>query len=95
MDGHPLAQANWYAFGRLAWDHTLTSEQIADEWVRLTYGSDPKVVARRFEKYRETVPEVVAAWQAMGLPLRRVDNRGSVSALRKAAAGIAAEIEAR
>jgi alpha-glucuronidase len=43
--GHPLAQANWYAFGRLAWDHTLTSEQIADEWVRLTYGSDPKVVA--------------------------------------------------
>ncbi len=43
--GHPLAQANWYAFGRLAWDHTLTSEQIADEWVRLTYGSDPKVLA--------------------------------------------------
>jgi alpha-glucuronidase len=43
--GHPLAQANWYAFGRLAWDHTLTSEQLADEWVRLTYGSDPKVLA--------------------------------------------------
>lgn len=43
--GHHLAQANWYAFGRLAWDHTLTAEQIADEWVRLTYGSDPKVVA--------------------------------------------------
>lgn len=31
---HPLAQANWYAFGRLAWDPTLTSRQIADEWVR-------------------------------------------------------------
>ena len=32
--GHFFAQANWYAFGRLAWDHTLTAEQIADEWIR-------------------------------------------------------------
>jgi alpha-glucuronidase len=42
--GHPLAQANWYAFGRLAWDHMLTSETIADEWTRLTFGSDPRIV---------------------------------------------------
>ena len=35
--GHPFAQANWYAFGRLAWDNTLTSEQIADEWIKLTF----------------------------------------------------------
>jgi alpha-glucuronidase len=35
--GHPFAQANWYAFGRLAWDNTLTSEQIADEWLKLTF----------------------------------------------------------
>jgi alpha-glucuronidase len=34
--GHPLAQANWYAFGRLAWDHELSSEQIANEWTQLT-----------------------------------------------------------
>ncbi|GAB3931494.1 alpha-glucuronidase family glycosyl hydrolase [Larkinella terrae] len=34
--GHPLAQANWYAFGRLAWDHTLSSEAIANEWVKMT-----------------------------------------------------------
>jgi len=56
---------------------------------------DPKVVARRFEKYRETVPEVVAAWQAMGLPLRHIDNRGPVAVLRRAAAEMAVEIEAR
>ncbi len=31
--GHPIAQANWYAFGRLAWNPALTSEQIADEWL--------------------------------------------------------------
>ena len=36
--GHHFAQANWYAFGRLAWDHELTSEQIADEWIKLTFG---------------------------------------------------------
>lgn len=35
--GHHFAQANWYAFGRLAWDHTLTAEEIADEWIRMTF----------------------------------------------------------
>ncbi|REA64244.1 alpha-glucuronidase [Dyadobacter luteus] len=40
--GHPLAQANWYAFGRLSWDHQLSAEQIADEWTRLTLTRDQK-----------------------------------------------------
>jgi len=35
--GHLFAQANWYAFGRLAWNNSLTSEQIADEWIKLTF----------------------------------------------------------
>jgi alpha-glucuronidase len=43
--GHPMAQANWYAFGRLAWDHQLTAEGIADEWIRMTWGQAPAVVA--------------------------------------------------
>ncbi|HTX66120.1 MAG TPA: alpha-glucuronidase family glycosyl hydrolase [Opitutaceae bacterium] len=43
--GHPLAAANWYAFGRLAWDHDLSAAQIADEWTRMTFGNDPRVVA--------------------------------------------------
>ncbi len=43
--GHLLAQSNWYAFGRLAWDHSLTSEEIADEWTRLTFGHDAETVA--------------------------------------------------
>lgn len=34
--GHPLAQANWYAFGRLAWDHQLTPAAVAEEWIRMT-----------------------------------------------------------
>jgi alpha-glucuronidase len=35
--GHPFGQANWYTLGRLAWDHTLTSKQIANEWIRQTF----------------------------------------------------------
>ena len=35
--GHTFAQSNWYAFGRLAWNSSLTSSQIADEWVKLTF----------------------------------------------------------
>ena len=35
--GHHFAQSNWYAFGRLAWNPNLTSEQIADEWLKLTF----------------------------------------------------------
>lgn len=38
--GHPMAQANWYCLGRLAWDHHLSSEQIADEWLRMTFTND-------------------------------------------------------
>lgn len=39
--GHQFAQANWYAFGRLAWNNHLKSEQIADEWLRLTFYNTP------------------------------------------------------
>jgi alpha-glucuronidase len=35
--GHDFAQSNWYAFGRLAWNNRLKSEQIADEWIKLTF----------------------------------------------------------
>jgi alpha-glucuronidase len=37
--GHHFAQANWYAFGRLAWNNQLTSEIIADEWLKLTFSN--------------------------------------------------------
>jgi alpha-glucuronidase len=43
--GSPLAMANLYAFGRLAWDPNLPAEQIAEEWTRQTIGVDEQVVA--------------------------------------------------
>ena len=42
--GHPMGQANWYSFGRLAWDHTLSSETIAQEWTRMTLTTEPQAV---------------------------------------------------
>jgi len=40
--GHLFGQSNWYAFGRLAWDHQLSSRQIAEEWVYQTFDMDPR-----------------------------------------------------
>jgi alpha-glucuronidase len=42
--GSPMAMANLYAFGKLAWNPNLSAEKIIDEWTRLTFGSDPLVV---------------------------------------------------
>jgi alpha-glucuronidase len=40
--GHHFLQANWYAFGRLAWNPDLASRQIAEEWIKMTFTHDPK-----------------------------------------------------
>jgi alpha-glucuronidase len=42
---HPMAMANLYGFGKLAWNPDLTSEAIIDNWTRLTFGNDPRVDA--------------------------------------------------
>ncbi|HMD81183.1 MAG TPA: alpha-glucuronidase, partial [Anaerolineales bacterium] len=42
--GHPIAQSNWYSFARLAWNPDLTAEEIANEWVRMTYSNEKEVV---------------------------------------------------
>ncbi|WP_434041513.1 alpha-glucuronidase family glycosyl hydrolase [Sorangium cellulosum] len=42
--GSHMNQANWYVFGRLAWNPDLSSEAIAEEWVRQTFSNDPVVV---------------------------------------------------
>ncbi|HET9010207.1 MAG TPA: alpha-glucuronidase, partial [Gemmatimonadaceae bacterium] len=43
--GSIFNQANWYAFGRLAWDPSLSARSVAEEWVRLTFSNDSAVVA--------------------------------------------------
>ncbi len=43
--GHPFGQANWYAYGRLAWDHHLDIGQLAEEWIRMTLTSDTVAIS--------------------------------------------------
>ncbi|MCE5186757.1 MAG: hypothetical protein LLF76_11600 [Planctomycetaceae bacterium] len=55
--GHHFAQANWFAFGRLAWDPSLDSQAIAQEWARLTFTNDAHAIA--------TISEIMMrSWQA-------------------------------
>ncbi len=42
--GHPFGQANWYTLGRLAWNHELSSEQVADEWIKQTFSNNKQFV---------------------------------------------------
>lgn len=55
--GHPFAQANWYAYGRLAWDPYLNSSEIADEWIRMTFTNDlgtAEIIKKMMMESRET-----------------------------------------
>ena len=44
--GHDFSQANWFAFGRLAWDHEIPAEHIAEDWVKMTFTRDAQAVDR-------------------------------------------------
>ena len=46
--GNPLSQANWYAFGRFAWDPTLSSETIAKEWINIAFPKPEVVSGKEF-----------------------------------------------
>jgi alpha-glucuronidase len=65
--GHHFAQANWYAFGRLAWNPDLGSKQIADELIRATFTSDPKAVATLTRLMLESHEAVVDYMTPLGL----------------------------
>jgi alpha-glucuronidase len=51
---HPMAMANLYGFGRLAWNPNLTTDQILDTWTRLTWGNNPTVVSTIAELQRHS-----------------------------------------
>lgn len=65
--GHPFAAANWYAFGRLAWDHTLTAEQIADEWLRMTFTNTPAFLSKASAMMLQSREAVVEYMMPLGL----------------------------
>ncbi|WP_026463919.1 alpha-glucuronidase family glycosyl hydrolase [Adhaeribacter aquaticus] len=65
--GHHFGQANWYAFGRLAWDHALSSEAIADEWLRMTFTNDNNFLAPVNKMMMDTREIVVNYMTPLGL----------------------------
>ena len=72
--GHPLAQSNWYAFGRMAWDHELGAREIAEEWARLTFDANKAATEEIVELLmgsRETVVNY-----SMPLGLHHIMERG-------------------
>ncbi|WP_289644741.1 alpha-glucuronidase family glycosyl hydrolase [Maribacter aestuarii] len=65
--GHPFAQANWYGFGKLAWNPYLSSETIAEEWLRATYTNNPKFVEPIREMMLNSREAVVNYMNPLGL----------------------------
>ena len=65
--GHHFAQANWYAFGRLAWNPKLTAETIAREWLAQTFTNDKRFVSPMTELMVQSYETVVNYMMPLGL----------------------------
>ena len=65
--GSIFGQANWYAFGRLAWNPDLSSRQIAGEWLKMTFSTDPEFVGVATEMMMRSREAVVDYMTPLGL----------------------------
>ncbi|MBO7140372.1 MAG: alpha-glucuronidase [Prevotella sp.] len=65
--GHHFAQANWYAFGRTAWNPSLTPKAIADEWLAQTFTNNPTFVAPASKVMLESREAIVNYMMPLGL----------------------------
>ena len=65
--GHHFSQSNWYASGRLAWNPGLSAEEIADEWIRMTFTNDPKAVETIHEMMMTSRETFVSYTMPLGL----------------------------
>ena len=65
--GHHFAQSSWYGFGRMAWDCSLTSEEIAREWIMQTFTSDPGFVEPVLEMMMSSREAAVDYMMPLGL----------------------------
>lgn len=65
--GSHFNQANWYAFGRLAWNPDLDAREIADEWIRQTFSNDPAVRAPVTQMMMDSRQDLVSYMEPLGL----------------------------
>ena len=67
--GSIFNQANWYVFGRMAWNPEISSRAVAEEWTRQTFGNDPKVVQTSVAMMMASREAVVNYMTPLGLNL--------------------------
>ncbi|MBC3765981.1 alpha-glucuronidase family glycosyl hydrolase [Neptunicella marina] len=65
--GHIFGQANWYVFGRLAWDHDLSAADIADEWINMTLTHDKNAIDQIKDMMMNSREDVVNYMTPLGL----------------------------
>lgn len=65
--GHIFGQANWFAFGRLAWNHELTSKEIADDWIRMTFTNESDAVNKISSMMMSSRENIVNYMTPLGL----------------------------
>lgn len=65
--GHPFAQANWYGFGRLAWDPDADPAAIGEEWIRQTFSNKPEVISTCKRMMQASYEAVINYMTPLGL----------------------------
>jgi len=73
-NGSIFNQANWYAFGRFAWDPDASARTIGGEWTRMTFGNDPVVVAAVVDMLMKSFPALIDYQQPLGLNFLDIDR---------------------
>ncbi|WP_200978023.1 alpha-glucuronidase family glycosyl hydrolase [Echinicola sp. 20G] len=65
--GNHFGQANWYAFGKLAWNPYASSEKIAEDWIAMTFSNDPKFISTTLDIMSKSREAVVNYMTPLGL----------------------------
>ncbi|MBK1439542.1 alpha-glucuronidase [Parapedobacter sp. ISTM3] len=65
--GHPFAQANWFAYGKLAWDPDTDASAIADDWLRRTFGNDASLIGALLPMMMQSRETIVNYMTPLGL----------------------------
>lgn len=72
--GSIFNQANWYAFGRFAWDPESSASAVGEEWTRMTFGNDPALVAPVTGMLMASLPALIDYQQPLGLAFLDIDR---------------------
>jgi alpha-glucuronidase len=72
--GSIFNQANWYAYGRFAWDPESSARAVGEEWVRMTFGNTPAVVAPVLKMLMQSYPAMIDYEMPLGLNFLDVDQ---------------------